>query len=135
MGLIVVDASAIVEMMAPDDASRCAAVAARLSLGDAAYAPAHLDLEVAAAIRGIFRRKTNPAEAAPALLRDFYDLPIRRERLSSEAYLRVWRLRDNMTVYDAAYVALAEQLGASLVTCDAKFLSPPGVACAIELIR
>jgi predicted nucleic acid-binding protein len=73
MGLIVVDASAIVEMMAPDDASRCAAVTARLSLGDAAYAPAHLDLEVAAAIRGIFRRKTNPAEAAPALLRDFYD--------------------------------------------------------------
>ncbi|HEV3173581.1 MAG TPA: type II toxin-antitoxin system VapC family toxin [Actinocrinis sp.] len=135
MGLIVVDASAIVEMMAPDDASRCAAVTARLSLGDAAYAPAHLDLEVAAAIRGIFRRKTNPAEAAPALLRDFYDLPIRRERLSSEAYLRVWRLRDNMTAYDAAYVALAEELGASLVTCDAKFLSPPGVSCAIELIR
>jgi predicted nucleic acid-binding protein len=40
-----------------------------------------------------------------------------------------------MTPYDAGYVALAEQLGASLVTCDAKFIAPPGIACTIELIR
>ena len=53
--------------------------------------------------------------------------------------MRAWRLRDDMTAYDAAYdaayVALAEELGASVVTCDAKFLAPPGVSCAIELIR
>lgn len=48
---------------------------------------------------------------------------------------RVWRLRENMTPYDAGYVALAEELGASLVTCDAKFIAPPGIACTIELIR
>jgi predicted nucleic acid-binding protein len=62
-------------------------------------------------------------------------MPVRRERLSEEAIQRVWRLRENMTPYDAGYVALAEQLGASLVTCDAKFIAPPGIACTIELIR
>lgn len=135
MGLIVVDASAVVELMAPDDSSRRAAVAARLSTGDAAYAPSHFDIEVMAAIRGIVRRKSEFAAAVPELLRDVYHLPIRRERLSEAAMARVWQLRENMTPYDAGYVALAEELGASLVTCDAKFIAPPGVGCAIELIR
>jgi len=135
MGLIVIDSSAIVEMLIADEGSRRSAVVARLSVGDAVYAPSHLDVEVAAALRGVVRRASHLIEAVPALLRDFYDLPIKRERLSADAYLRVWRLRDNMTSYDAAYVALAEELGASLITCDAKFLAPPGISCAIELIR
>jgi len=135
MGLIVIDSSAIVEMLIADDGSRRSAVVARLSLGDAVYAPSHLAVEVAAALRGVVRHARHLVEAAPALLRNSYDLPIRRERLSADAYLRVWRLRDNMTTYDAAYVALAEELGASLVTCDTKFLAPPGISCAIELIR
>lgn len=135
MGLIVVDASAAVELMVPDDEARRSAVAARLASGDAAYAPSHFDMEVMAAIRGIARRNSRLVEGAPALLGDFYHLPIRRERLSEAAMQRVWQLRENMTSYDAGYVALAEQLGASLVTCDAKFVAPPGIACAIELIR
>lgn len=135
MGLIVVDASAAVELMVPDDDARRSAVAARLSSGDAAYAPGHFDMEVMAAIRGIARRDGRIAAAASALLSDFHRLPIRRERLSLTAMRRVWRLRENMTPYDAGYVALAEELGASLVTCDAKFTAPPGIACTIELIR
>jgi predicted nucleic acid-binding protein len=135
MGLIVVDASAAVELMAPDDESRRTAVAARLASGDAAYAPSHFDMEVVAAIRGIARRDSHLAVGVPSLLSDFYNLPIRRERLSLDALQRVWRLRENMTPYDAGYVALAEQLGASLVTCDAKFIAPPGIACTVELIR
>jgi predicted nucleic acid-binding protein len=135
MGLIVVDASAAVELMVPHDEIRRAAVAARLASGDAAYAPGHFDMEVISAIRGIVRHSAHLAAGAPELLNDFYRLPIRRERLSEDAVQRVWRLRENMTAYDAGYVALAEQLGASLVTCDAKFTAPPGVACAIELIR
>ena len=135
MGLIVVDASAAVELMVPDDEARHSAVAARLSSGDAAYAPGHFDMEVMAAIRGIVRRDGRIATAASALLSGFYQLPIRRERLSEAAMQRVWRLRENMTPYDAGYVALAEELGASLITCDAKFVAPPGIACTIELIR
>jgi predicted nucleic acid-binding protein len=135
--MIVVDASAAVELMAPapDGESRRAAVAARITYGDAAYAPAHFDIEVMAALRNIVRRQTHLLEGAPELLRDFHWLPIRRTRLSEQAYRRVWQLRENMTSYDAGYVALAEELGASLVTCDAKFAAPPGIACAIELIR
>ena len=135
MGLIVVDASAVVELMAPDDPLRRTAVAARLSTGDAAYAPGHFDMEVMSAIRGIVRRKPELAIAVPELLSDVYQLPIRRERLSEAAMARVWRLRENMTPYDAGYVALAEELGASLITCDAKFIAPPGIACTIELTR
>jgi len=135
MGLIVVDASAVMELMAPDDELRRAAVAARLSAGDVAYAPGHFDMEVLSALRRVVRRSPHLAVGAPELLRDFYRLPIRRERLSEQAVQRVWRLRENMTSYDAGYVALAEELGASLVTCDAKFVAPPGIACTVELIR
>jgi predicted nucleic acid-binding protein len=39
-----------------------------------------------------------------------------------------------MTAYDAGYVALAEQLSASLLTCDRKYTTVPGLRCAIELI-
>lgn len=121
--------------MAPDDPLRRSAVAARLSNGDAAYAPSHFDIEVMSAIRGIVRRKPELAVAVPELLSDVYHLPIRRQRLSEAGMARVWRLRENMTPHDAGYVALAEELGASLVTCDAKLVAPPGIACTIELIR
>jgi predicted nucleic acid-binding protein len=86
-------------------------------------------------LRGIARRNAVVQQNAARLLTQLHGMPIRRERLSEEAVQRVWQLRENMTAYDAGYVALAEQLGASLVTCDAKFIAPPGVTCAIELIR
>lgn len=46
---------------------------------------------------------------------------------------RIWELRANITAYDAAYVALAEQLGATLITCDAK-LSASGGGCRFDVI-
>jgi predicted nucleic acid-binding protein len=136
VGLIVVDASAVVEMLAADDEPRRGAVAMRLSSrGDALFAPNHLDVEVVSALRGIARRNEGTRQNGPGLLAYLYRMPVRRVRLSANAMGRVWRLRDNLTTYDAGYVALAEELGASVVTCDAKFPAPPGVACAIELIR
>lgn len=47
---------------------------------------------------------------------------------------RVWQLRDNLTAYDAAYVALAESIGAPLLTSDARLAAAPGHAATIELI-
>ena len=47
---------------------------------------------------------------------------------------RVWQLRDNLTEYDAAYVALAEALDAPLVTCDRKLASPGSHRARIEVI-
>lgn len=46
---------------------------------------------------------------------------------------RVWALRENLTAYDAAYVALAEALGAVLVTVDARLARAPGTLARVEL--
>lgn len=46
---------------------------------------------------------------------------------------RVWSLRDNLSAYDAAYVALAETLDAPLVTLDARLARAPGIRAAIEV--
>jgi len=45
-----------------------------------------------------------------------------------------WELRNGLTVYDAAYVALAEALGAPLVTADARLARAPGVRCRVEVL-
>lgn len=47
---------------------------------------------------------------------------------------RAWELRDNLTAYDASYVALAELLGCALVTGDARLADAPGPRCPIELM-
>lgn len=48
---------------------------------------------------------------------------------------RVWELRENVAPYDAVYVALAEALGATLVTPDASLARAPGTHCALELME
>ena len=48
---------------------------------------------------------------------------------------RIWELRDNLTAYVAAYVALAEALGAPLITKDARLERAPGNHAAVELYR
>jgi predicted nucleic acid-binding protein len=133
MGLIVADASAIVDLLAADD-SRRQAIRDRLSSGDAVFVPAHLDIEVISALRALARRSEILAADAPALIKVLQRMPIRREPLTPLVADRVWRLRENMTAYDAGYAALAEQIGASLLTCDKKYTTTPGLRCTIELI-
>jgi predicted nucleic acid-binding protein len=48
---------------------------------------------------------------------------------------RCWELRDNLTIYDATYVALAEALDAPLVTADTRVARAPGTTCQIEVLR
>jgi predicted nucleic acid-binding protein len=48
---------------------------------------------------------------------------------------RCWELRDNLTIYDAAYVALAEALQASLLTGDKRLATATGPRCHIEVLR
>jgi predicted nucleic acid-binding protein len=48
---------------------------------------------------------------------------------------RIWELRDNVTPYDAAYVALAEALDAPLLTADARFAAAPGPRCEFRVLR
>lgn len=47
----------------------------------------------------------------------------------------MWELRENLTAYDAAYVALAELTGAVLVTGDERITASPGVCCDIQIIK
>lgn len=134
MGLTVVDASVVVDVLAGDDTPRRKAARERLTGGHAFFAPAHLDIEVVSALRGLARRNRVLAADAPLLLGQLLRMPLRRERVTDLALHRIWELRENMTAYDAGYVALAEHLGAALLTCDAKFSSTPGPRCAVELL-
>jgi predicted nucleic acid-binding protein len=132
VSLAVVDASVLAVFYLADDPHRDAVVG-RLAAGDALYAPAHLDVEVVSALRGLAR--VNPAleRLAPAALRHLAGLPVRRMPLGA-LLDRMWALRANVTAYGAAYVALAEQLAAPVITCDTKLAAASGTRCAFDLI-
>ena len=132
MSLAVVDASVLVAFYAADDPRR-ELVTARLSVGDALCAPAHLDAEIVSAVRGLSRPSSALRAAVPAALRHLAGLPVRRMHLAP-LLQRIWELGDNLTPYDAAYVALAERLDSPLITCDAKLAGATGPRCSFELI-
>jgi len=132
--LAVVDASVLAVFYLSDDPRRDDVVA-RLAGGDALYAPAHLDAEVVSALRGLARVSRTVERVAPAALRHLAGLPIRRMPLAP-LLERMWELRANVTPYVAAYVALAEQLDAPVITCDTKLAlaAASGTRCAFDLI-
>jgi predicted nucleic acid-binding protein len=133
VSIAVIDASAIVAFLAFDD-PRGRHVGARLRTGDAFYAPTILDCEVLGALRGLARKDDRLDDTyAEECIHDLELLPVRREDIAS-LRRRIWGLRHNFTVYDAAYVALAEKLHATLVTCDEKFSRSTGAGCRIETI-
>jgi predicted nucleic acid-binding protein len=96
-------------------------------------APELLDLEVASvwgrAVRA-GRMSEMPGSQAPA---DLAALPLARAP-HAPLMPRIWELRDNLTVYDAAYVALAEALGAPLLTADRKLTQATGTRCEFALV-
>ena len=132
MSLAVVDASVLVAFYLSDDPRRDDVVD-RLSAGDALFAPAHVDAEVVSAFCGLSRIKPELQATVPAALSHLARFPIRRVPLAP-LLDRIWDLRANVTAYDAAYVALAEQLGAPVITCDAKLSAASGTRCVFETI-
>lgn len=128
---IVVDASAVLEVLLRT--GRAEAISRRI-LADAAalHAPHLLDVEVAQVLRRYARSREVGIARATQALSDFMD--VRVERYAMEPLLgRIWALRDIMTAYDAAYIALAEALDAPLLTCDARLASSTGHRASIEL--
>lgn len=115
--MIVVDASAILELLL--NTRRATRVADRLFVtGETLHVPHLLDLEVAQALRRYAAAGALTEERGDQALEDLADLPL--ERYPHNLFLdRIRQLRHNLTAYDAAYVALAEALGAPLATRDA----------------
>ena len=71
---------------------------------------------------------------AELALADLVDLPLQRAP-HRELLTRCWGLRSNLTVFDVAYVALAEALDSDLLTGDARLAKAPGPRCHIEILR
>jgi predicted nucleic acid-binding protein len=73
------------------------------------------------------------AAAASSALDDLHGLDI--ERHAHEPLLdRIWSLHQNLTAYDAVYIAVAEALDTTVLTCDRKLARAPGLAHRIELV-
>jgi predicted nucleic acid-binding protein len=129
--VIVLDASAVLEILLQTAAG--APVAERLlTSGTSLHAPHLLDLEVAQVLRRFVAQGQVTEMRASQALTALADLPM--ERYSHEVLLpRVWALRQNLTAYDAAYVSLAEILGATLLTRDSRILRAPGHSARVEV--
>ncbi len=129
--MIVLDASATVDWLLQTSAGQ--RIEKRIySHHETLHAPHLLDLEFAQVLRRLALQAVISARRADEAFRDLLDL-----RIARYPHLvlmpRIWQLRHNFSAYDAAYVALAEKLGAALVTRDRRLASASGHAAAIEL--
>ncbi len=130
--MIVVDASALLEALLRTSAAN--AVEDRLfAPRQTLHAPHLLDVEVAQVIRRYAANGEIDVERGRAALADLADFPLRR--YPHDFLLpRIWNLRNNLTAYDAAYVALAEALDAPLLTRDTRLAMAAGRHAQIELV-
>jgi predicted nucleic acid-binding protein len=130
--VIVVDTSAMVEYLVGTDPLG-EAVSEAIE-GKVLVAPHGLDLEFANALRRLVLAGHTSMHAAHLALATLRSLPMTRHP-HTMLLGRIWELRDNMWPYDAAFVALAEALGAVLVTVDSKFQGVPGLRCEVRNLR
>jgi len=129
--VIVTDASAAVAMLLRHEQAE--RLFDRMFVdGESLHAPHLLDVEVAQVVRRYWRAGEITAARGEAALSDLAVLPI--QRYAHEPLLgRIWHLRNNVTAYDAVYVALAEGLGAVLLTLDSALGRIPGCRVAVEV--
>lgn len=130
--MIVIDASVIVEALVTDDDD---GDRLREGLrGEELVAPEVIDLEVISTLRRAARAGRLDERRSAQALADLGAFPLRRVP-HLPLLGRVWELRDNLSAYDACYVALAEALGAVLLTADGRVQRAAGVRCEVALSR
>ena len=129
--MIVVDASTLLEVLLRTPAAR--AVEERIFARDVTlHAPHLIDVEVAQVVRRYCANGDIDGARGGAALVDLADFPLRR--YPHDVLLpRIWALRNNLSAYDAAYVALAEALDAPLLTLDKRLAGSAGHGARIDV--
>lgn len=115
---VVLDASVLVEILMASPRGQRAAGTVRLAAGDV-HLPHLADVEVISVLRELIAAQIVTPQRAIQALGDLRDFPAKRWP-AHPLVERAWELRENLTAYDATYVALAEALDATLVTADSK---------------
>ena len=129
--MIVIDASVLAPALA-DDSMDGDRARARLR-SEQLTAPELVDLEVLSTMRRAARAGRLDGRRSVQALADLTALPLRRVP-HLPLLPRVWELRDNLSAYDAAYVALAEILNALLLTADGPLARAAGLLCEVEVL-
>jgi predicted nucleic acid-binding protein len=108
-------------------------VRTRLGEETSVASPALIDLELTNVLRGLVAKGLIGPRHAERALSEFMQAPI--QRYGHLALLqRIWRLRANLTVYDASYIALAELLAGDFLTIDTRLAGVPGIRCPVEVL-
>ena len=129
--MIVVDASVLATALAVSGSD--GQDARQRLIADDLHAPHLIDLEVVSVLRRRERAQDIDARHAAIALSELDELPLARYP-HFPLISRIWKLRGNVSPYDAAYVALAEALGCTLVTGDRRLGRAAGVHCEVEVL-
>lgn len=130
--MIVLDASAVIELLLNTAAGR--RVAVRIAPPDISlHAPHLIDIEVIQTLRRYVQGEVITADRGRLALQHLSQLNVTRYG-HEEVLQRIWALRGNLTAYDAAYVALAEALSAPLLTLDSRLAAAPGHLADIDVL-
>lgn len=129
--MLIVDASCLYEVVA--DGTLAESVRQRMAADPDHAAPHVVDVEVIGVIRRHHSLGRLDDTAAAQAVEDLREWP--GERFGHQPLLdRVWALRDSVRGWDAAYVALAEALGGTLLTLDARLAAATGPRCRFEVV-
>ncbi len=116
-----------------DDGSDGRVARARVTAGDDLVAPDLVDVETVAVLRKRWTAGDLSKNRFSAAIDDLEDLGLVRYP-ALPLMRRAFELRDNVTAYDAVYVALAERLDCPLVTADHRLAAAPGIRCSVEVL-
>lgn len=129
--MIVIDTSAAIDWMLQTPTGQ--RIAHRIfSHGETLHTVHLLDLEFLQVLRRLVRERTLTAKRAEEAMEDLSAVRVTRYA-PSLLLRRIWQLRQNMSAYDASYVALAEELKAPLITRDRRIATAPGHSASVEV--